>query len=69
MTAPKLRLKETRPKITYRETPRKASKRLSNRLCGIALILLGIVSAVATGDGTAAVMLLIMGLTAVFTKD
>ena len=69
MTAPKLRPKETRPKITCRETSYKASKRLSNRLCGIALILLGIVSAVASNDATAAVMLVVMGLTAVFTKD
>lgn len=69
MTAPKIKPKETRPKITYRETPRKASKRLSNSLCGITLILLGIVSAVASNDATAAIMLLVMGLAAIFSKD
>ena len=69
MTASKLTPKETPPKITNIQTSYKASKRLSNCLCGIALILLGIVSAVASNDATAAVMLLVMGLTAVFTKD
>lgn len=70
MTAPKLKPKEdTQPQITYTETFNKAAKRLSNRLCGIALILLGIVSAVAFGDGTAAIMLFVMGLTAVFSKE
>lgn len=67
MAAPKLKLKEnTRPQITYNETPRNAAKRLSNCLCGIALIVLGIVSAKLTTDGTAAVMLFVMGLAAVF---
>lgn len=66
MTAPRLRPKEnTQPQITYTETSRKAAKRLSNCLCGIALIVLGIVSAKLTGDGTAAVMLFVMGLTAI----
>lgn len=70
MTAPKLNPnKNTRPQIAYRETSRKASKRLSNCLCGIALILLGVVSAVASNDAAAAVMMFFMGLTAVFTKD
>ena len=70
MTAPRLKHKEdTKPQITYTETPHKASKRLSDRLCGIALIALGMLSAKLTGDGTAAVMLLVMGLTAVFGKD
>lgn len=70
MTAPKLKPNEnTRPQITYTETPCNAAKRLSNRLCGIALIVLGIVSAKLTGDGTAAVMLFVMGLTAIFSKD
>lgn len=65
MVAPKLKLKKnTRPQITYNETPRNASKRFSNYLCGIALIVLGIVSAKLTGDGTAAVMLFVMGLAA-----
>lgn len=66
MAAPKLKHNEnTRPQITYNETPRKAAKRLSNCLCGIALIVLGIVSAKLTTDGTAAVMLFVMGLAAV----
>lgn len=70
MTAPKLNPSENiRPQITYNETRRKTSTRLSNCLCGIALKVLGIASAVATEDVTAAVMLLVMGLTAVFTKD
>lgn len=70
MTAPKLNPSENiRPQITYNETRRKASKRLSNCLCGITLIALGILSAKLTGDATAAVMLLVMGLTAVFSKD
>ena len=70
MTAPKLNPSENiRPQITYTEMPRKASKRLSDRLCGIALIVLGILSAKLTGDATAAVMLLVMGLTAIFSKD
>lgn len=69
MAAPKLKPKENiRPQITYNETPCNAAKRLSNRLCGIALIVLGIVSARLTEDGTAAVMLFVMGLTAVFSK-
>lgn len=70
MTAPKLKPNEnTRPQITYNETSHKASKRLSDRLCGIALIVLGIVSAKLTGDATAAVMLFVMGLTAIFSKE
>lgn len=62
MAAPKLK-ENTRPQITYNE-PYKAAKRLSNCLCGIILIILGIVSAKLTEDGTAAVMLFVMGLAA-----
>lgn len=69
MTAPKIKPKEdTQPQITYTETFNKAAKRLSNCLCGIALIVLGLLSAKLIGDGTAAVMLFVMGLTAVFSK-
>lgn len=67
MAAPELKPNEnTRPQITYNETSLNAAKRLSNCLCGIALIVLGIVSAKLTTDGTAAVMLFVMGLAAVF---
>lgn len=70
MAAPKLKPKEnSRPQITYNETPRNAAKRLYNSLCGIALIVLGIVSAKLTTDGTAAVMLFVMGLAAIFSKE
>lgn len=70
MAAPKLKPKEnSRPQITYNETSRNAAKRLSNCLCGIALIVLGIVSAKLTTDGTAAVMLFVMGLAAIFSKE
>lgn len=70
MAAPKLKPKEnSRPQITYNETPRNAAKRLSNCLCGIALIALGILSAKLTMDGTAAAMMLIMGLAAVLNKE
>lgn len=70
MTAPKLKHKENiRPQITYTEMSRKAAKRLSNCFCGIAFILLGIVSAVVSNDATAAVILFVMGLAAVFSKD
>lgn len=69
MAAPKLKPKEnSRPQITYNETPRNAAKRLSNCLCGITLIVLGIVSAKLTGDGTAAVMLFVMGMAAFLSK-
>lgn len=70
MTAHKLEDREnTRPQITYNETPRNAAKTLFNRLCGIALIAVGILSAKLTGDGTAAVMLFVMGLAAIFNRD
>ena len=70
MAAPKLKPNENpRPQITYNETPRNAAKRLSNCLCGIALIVLGIVSAKLTEDVTAAVMLFVMGLAAIFSKE
>lgn len=69
MAAPEPKPNEnTRPQITYNETPCKAAKRLSNCLCGIALIVLGIVSAKLTADGTAAVMLFVMGLASIFSK-
>lgn len=64
MTANKLKPKEKpRPQITYNEMPRNAARTL-NHLCGIALIAVGMLSAKLTGDGTAAVMLLVMGLAA-----
>lgn len=71
MATPTLKPKEnSRPQITYNETPCNAAKRLSNCLCGIALIsFLGIVSAKLTTDGTAAVMLFVMGLAAIFSKE
>lgn len=69
MTATKLKNKEnTSPQITYNETPRSAARTLFNRLCGIALIAVGILSARLTGDGTAAVMLFVMGLAAIFSE-
>mgnify|MGYP001151030676 FL=1 len=69
MTASKLENKEnTRPQITHTETYRKTAKRLSNCLCGIAFIVLGLLSAKLTGDATAAIMLFVMGLAAVFSK-
>lgn len=69
MTAHKFKPKEKpRPQITYNETPRNAARTLFNRLCGIALIAVGILSAKLTGDGTAAVMLFVMGLAAIFSK-
>lgn len=70
MTAHKLEDREnTRPQITYNEMLRNAARTLFNRLCGIALITVGMISAKFTGDGTAAVMLLVMGLAAIFNRD
>lgn len=57
MGAHKLEDREnTKSKITYNETPRNAARTLFNRICGIALITVGMISAKLTGDGTAAVM-------------
>lgn len=65
MAAHKLKPKEKpRPQITYNETPHNVARTLFNHLCGIALIAVGMLSAKLTGDGTAAVMLFVMGLAA-----
>lgn len=75
MTVPKLENKENaNSEIKRIETTHKPYKALRNRICGIGLILLGVASiAVQSGmettNGTAAVMLLVMGLTAVFSKE
>lgn len=42
---------------------------LKQKLMGLALIILGAISAAITGDSTAAVLLYIIGLAAIFTKD
>lgn len=42
---------------------------LKQKLMGLALVVLGIFSAVYTGDGTAALLVVPMGLGAIFTKD
>lgn len=72
MTAHKLKPKE-KPKIKRIETGYKSIKALRNFICGIDFIILGLISiAVQNGtettDGTAAVMLLVMGLAAIFSK-
>lgn len=41
---------------------------LKNKLLGVSLIAVGIFSAKLTGDGTAAVMTLFLGLSAIFSK-
>ena len=41
---------------------------LKQKLMGLTLVVLGIFSAVYTGDGTAALMVVPMGLCAIFTK-
>lgn len=65
MAAHKLKPKENqRLQITYNEMLRNAARTLFNHLCGIALIAVGMLSAKLTGDGTAAVMLFVMGLAA-----
>ena len=68
MTAHKLKSKE-KSEIKRIETDYKSIKALCNFICGIDFILLGIASiavqnGMETKDGTAAVMLLVMGLTA-----
>lgn len=72
MAAHKLKSKE-KSEIKRIETDYKSIKALCNFICGIDFILLGIASiavqnSMETKDGTAAVMLLVMGLTAVFSK-
>lgn len=42
---------------------------LKQRLYGLIMVVLGIWSAVVTGDGTAALMVVPMGLYAMFTKE
>lgn len=75
MTAPKLENKEnTSPKIKRIETGYKSIKALRNFICGINFVILGLISiAVQNGmetvDGTAAVMLFVMGLAAIFNRD
>lgn len=41
---------------------------VKNKLLGTSLIVVGILSAKLTGDGTAAIMMLFMGLAAIFSK-
>lgn len=41
---------------------------VKNKLLGASLIAIGILSAKLTGDGTAAVMMLVIGLTAIISK-
>lgn len=41
---------------------------VKNKLLGASLIVLGILSAKLTGDGTAAIMMLFMGLSAIISK-
>lgn len=41
---------------------------IKNKLLGVSLIVLGILSAEVTGDGTAAVLTLLIGLSAIFGK-
>ena len=72
MTASKLKPKE-KPEIKHIETDYKSIKALRNFICGIDFILLGLATiavqnGMETKDGTAAVMLLVMGLTAVLSK-
>lgn len=69
----KLKPKE-KPEIKRIETDYKPIKALRNFICGIDFIILGLAAiAVQNGmetmDGTAAVMLLVMGLTAIFNRD
>ena len=74
MTAPKLENKDnTSPKIERIETDYKFIKALRNFICGIDFILLGLATiavqnGMETTDGTAAVMLLVMGLAAIFSE-
>ena len=75
MVAHKLEDREnTSPEIKRIQTAHKPYKALYNRICGIGLILLGIASisvqnGMETTDGTAAVMLLVMGLAVIFNRD
>lgn len=73
MVAHKLKSKE-KPEIKRIETDYKSIKALCNFICGIDFILLGVATiAVQNGmetmDGTAAVMLIVMGLVAMFNRD
>lgn len=68
MAAHKLKTKE-KPEIKRIETDYKYIKNLRNFICGIDFILLGVISiavqnGMETTDGTAAVMLIVMGLAA-----
>ena len=72
MVAHKLKPKE-KPEIKRIETDYKPIKVLRNFICGIDFILLGLATialqnGMETTDGTAAVMLFVMGLTAIFSK-
>lgn len=72
MAAPKLKPKE-KPEIKRIETDYKPIKALRNFICGIDFILLGVATiavqnGMETTDGTAAVMLLVMGLAAIFSE-
>lgn len=42
---------------------------IKQKLMGLALIILGVISAAITGDSTAAILLYIIGLAAIFTKE
>lgn len=46
----------------------KTIENVKNKLLGVSLIVLGILSAAVTGDGTAAVLTLLIGLSAIFGK-
>ena len=68
MTANKLKPKEN-PEIKRMETDYKFIKALRNFICGIDFIILGLATiavqnGMETKDGTAAVMLIVMGLAA-----
>ena len=73
MAAHKLKPKE-KPEIKRIETDYKPIKALRNFICGIDFIILGLISiavqnGMETTDGTAAVMLFVMGLAAIFNRD
>lgn len=73
MAAHKLKPKE-KPEIKRIETDYKPIKALRNFICGIDFIILGLISiavqnSMETTDGTAAVMLIVMGLAAIFNRD
>lgn len=72
MAAHKLKPKE-KPEIKRIETTYNPVKTLYNCICGIDLIFLGMATiavqnGMETKDGTVAVMLIVMGLAAVFSK-